>query len=966
MSVKGWLSRFLSSPRGMWTTAARKRTGNPERAVGAQNVRLSPGTYATRPGTTAVFSSTGTVSSMFNWVTPAGVSLVLYKDGDAVKCYNQSTLAITTLLSGLNGAVQVVFAAFNVWVYFCGYDANDNGTFQTRIFDGTNVDIAFRGAVTLTGSTTSNGGAGYATAGIHYFGFVYQNRTGYSGVPVTATTYAITATANVSFSVTATTNANPDVLTVPGHTFSNGQYVTGSGATGDTAINGVFQVANVSGSTLQLIYPGGGAVAGNGAYAGGGSLTAPDLITAPGNNLVTGNTLSIAGALGDTGINGNWTATVVTPGSTFYAFNSLTGSPVNYTATYTGSGILTVPIQITILPGYSITATSSIGFSVTGATNANPTVVSLPGHNFVNGQVVTGAGATGNTAINGVFTVTGAVAGTSIKLLDSFGNPVAGNGAWVSGGTMTAPDLITAPGNNLNSGDYVTIAGATGDTAINGSWTATVVAPGNTFTLTDGNGNPVNSNGGYTGGGTVQGPTPNTEQVNISVNLPAQLDGGTDANGGVQATLFLIATPASNPNNWFFIPTNAQTGQIGEQPVPYDTAATLNFVFNTSDFDINASYDSANANFLFMSQDSSGNGPFMPNFVSVYGTRMVYGTGTIAYASELDNPQQISADLNQIIMPNQRQIAMAFQLPNSSSLYLTGDRWTAYVTDNGDTPSTWPVPVGVSAALGAPFAHCVCFSTGSNNAWIATQPGIYYFDGTYHDKPLTYLISDLWTGVNWSVAYVIEMADNISELRLFVTIPYNPSLPTVPSQVLLFDYQNGKEFDQCDISYDIFTQVPATAALGSIATIKETNGRTNVWIGPQSGGNVVRYDSTVYTDQGAAMSSFWISGLFVGVSEMTAQMLRIGQADIWLRGSGVCAGPVWYGPDNVITVSSTLQSTAGVNVNMSPNPGIMYQTRLDFHQIENFNVGIGAGVALGDWFSLSGIRPYYRPDLYNR
>ena len=99
---------------------------------------------------------------------------------------------------------------------------------------------------------------------------------------------------------------------------------------------------------------------------------------------------------------------------------------------------------------------------------------------------------------------------------------------------------------------------------------------------------------------------------------------------------------------------------------------------------------------------------------------------------------------------------------------------------------------------------------------------------------------------------------------------------------------------------------------------------------------------------------------------MTAQMLRIGQADIWLRGSGVCAGPNWYGPDNVITVGSTLQSTAGVNVNMSPNHGIMYQTRLDFHQIENFNVGIGAGVALGDWFSLSGIRPYYRPDLYNR
>lgn len=755
---------------------------------------------------------------MFNWITPAGVNLVLYKDGDAVKCFNQSTSAITTLLSGLNGAVQIAFADLDVWVYFCGYDATGTGTFQARIYDGVNVDKAFRGPITLTTATAVDGGAGFCTAGTHYLGFVYQNRTGYSGVPTTATNYPITATLSVSFAVTATTNASPDVLSVPGHTFVNGETVTGTGATGDTAINGVFLVASV-------------------------------------------------------------------------------------------------------------------------------------------------------------------IAGTSLELTDLQGNPIAGNGVYTGGGRLTAPDLITAAGNTLVTGNTMSITGATGDTAINGAATAVVVTPNSTFTLLNSDGNPVNSNGAYTGGGVLTVPlqvtlTQDNRRITVSVTIPAQPDGGTDANGGVQATLFLIATPANNASNWSFIPNYAPTGQVGEQPVPFNTPVTLTFVMNIPDFTILADYvgadglGDANPNFLFLSQDSSGNGPFSPNFVSVYGLRMVYGVGTIAYASEQDNPQQLAADLNQIILPSQRQIGMAFQLPNSSSLYLTGDRWTAYVTDNNDEPSTWAPPINVSNALGAPFPHCVCYATGSNNAWIATQPGVYSFDGTYADLPLTYLISDLWKGVNWTAADLFEMADDVANLKLYVTVAFNPTFPTLPSQILVFDYQNGKKFDGCDISYDIFTAAPT---LGSIAVVRELNGTSNAWIGPSSAGQVVRYNTSynvgVYTDQGVAISSFWISGLFLGTNEMTSQMIRVGSADIWIRGAGEC-GIAWRGPDNQVTVTSALLSLQGVAVDLSATPGIMYQTKLDFTHIENFTFSVGTGGGPdsnpGDYFSLSGFRPYYKPDLYNR
>lgn len=786
----------------MWTMVAQKKTGNPSRASDAKNIRINPGVAESRPGTSRVFSSAVSVTGMYNWITPADDNLVLYKGGDAIQRFRYADGSVATLLAGVNGAVQPSFADLDVWVYFTAYNALGAGTIQARIYDGTNVDKAFRGPVVLTSSTAINAGGGYCSAGTHFYGFVYQNRTGYSGVPTTSIQYAITATTTTTFAVSATTNANPNVLTLAGHTFVNGQIVIGSGATGDTSINGTFLVTNTGVNTLQLTTLDGTVVAGNGVYTGGGSLSSADVITAPGNNLVTGNTSAIAGALGDTAINGSWSVLVVTPGSTF-SLTDANGNPVSANGVYAGSGVLTVPLQITL---------------------------------------------------------------------------------------------------------------------------------------------------------------PSDARIDISVTLPGLTDGGADANGGVQSQLFLIMTPANNPAAWYFIPNVAVVAQVGQRPVPYATPTTLTYSANVSDEDIQANYDSALPNFLFLSQAADGTGPFNPAFVSVYGHRMVYGNGTIAYASDLNNPQQISADLNQIIMPNQRRIAYAFQLPNSTDLYLTGDRWTARTTDNNDSPSTWAQPISISKTLGAPLPNCVCYATGSNNAWIVTEAGIYYFDGTYADRPLTYLINNLWTGVNWDAADVIEITDDVADLKLYVSVPFGGNA-TAPNQILVFDYQNGKEFDRVDITVDFFTAKPA---IGSVATVKDgiLQGRSNVWIGPSGAGNVVRYDTTTRNDEGVAINSFWISGLFLGTNEMTSQMVRVGAANIWVRGSGPF-GINWRGPDNVQSVTSDLLTDQGVPATLSPTPGLIYQTKLDFPHIENFTFGPGTN-AVDAWFSLSGVRAYWKDDLYNR
>lgn len=77
----------------------------------------------------------------------------------------------------------------------------------------------------------------------------------------------------VPLPITATTNANPDVITVPGHTFVNGDTVLNEGALGDTAINiiGIVQNANIGAGTFTMTDLAGAVIGGSGAYTGSGT-----------------------------------------------------------------------------------------------------------------------------------------------------------------------------------------------------------------------------------------------------------------------------------------------------------------------------------------------------------------------------------------------------------------------------------------------------------------------------------------------------------------------------------------------------------------------------------------------------------------------------------------------------------------------------------------------------------------------
>lgn len=530
MGLDEWpQAKTVDNPRGAWSVLANRRKGTPARASATINTRFAPGIAGSRPGTDVVAPATGEVKGIFNWISPAGGNYVLYRDGSVIRSLLQPD-TLSSILKPIGTMYRPSFSDIDVWTYFCGPDTTGAGTQQVRIYDGVNVDKAFRPAITLSTVTASDTGPGQCTQGTHYLAFVYQNRTGYSTVPVSA---------------------------------------------------------DSSGT----------------------------------------------------------------------------------------------PYQITL-----------------------------------------GAG---------------------------------------------------------------------------------------------------------------------LRQVTINVVVPPQPDGGTNPTGA-QATLYLLVTRADSATNWYFLPAAVPPSTSIEQvPIPYNTETTVQFIFDLADEDLAASADPANNQFLLLTQAADGTGPFLPQFVAAYGTRMCYGVGSKLYVSAQNDPQNITETDSVVIMPNQRYMGFAFALPNGTSLYLGGDHWTSYATDNSDTPSTWSEPLNVSDQLGAPGMNCVCRKTGGNYVWVVTEGGPYFFGGAYDPKPLTYLFADIWKRVNWKANYAIEIADDTVALRLYIAVPLDGA--TEPTHNIVIDYQNGFAFDVVDISLDNYD----VATFGGIGVVKEWDtDEQNLWIGP-TGPNQTVYPVTI-------------------------------------------------------------------------------------------------------------------------
>lgn len=108
--------------------------------------------------------------------------------------------------------------------------------------------------------------------------------------------------------------------------------------------------------------------------------------------------------------------------------------------------------------------------NITGATQANPVVISSAGHPFINGNKVKITGIVGMTQLNNrIFTVAGAVAGVSYQLTGEDGTT---HTAYVSGGVATlVRDVYVQPTrDSIMDATAISFGGVTG--VVNGNWPA--------------------------------------------------------------------------------------------------------------------------------------------------------------------------------------------------------------------------------------------------------------------------------------------------------------------------------------------------------------------------------------------------------------------------------------------------------------------------------------------------------------
>lgn len=141
---------------------------------------------------------------------------------------------------------------------------------------------------------------------------------------------------------------------------------------------------------------------------------------------------------------------------------------------------------------------------ITGATKANPCVITAEGHGFVNGNVVYISDVAGMTQLNGnYYTVANKTTDTfQLQGVDSTSYDTYTSGGFaqraMTGATKANPCVITCVKHDFEDGDLVYISGVSGMTELNGNVYVVTNVTNDTFALKDCN---STSYGTYTSGG---------------------------------------------------------------------------------------------------------------------------------------------------------------------------------------------------------------------------------------------------------------------------------------------------------------------------------------------------------------------------------------------------------------------------------------------------------------------------------
>ncbi len=355
----------------------------------------------------------------------------------------------------------------------------------------------------------------------------------------------------------------------------------------------------------------------------------------------------------------------------------------------------------------------------------------------------------------------------------------------------------------------------------------------------------------------------------------------------------VIMTPVANQAQFLFVP-GASAQVIG------GTLQSVTITFDISDDILFATGTDSSVSKFLMTNTVAGAPQIFPSVVLTHGDRMVYVTTVTdnvgnasgaLFISEKNDYQSITPDTSLIQLPGLKDISTSISL--DGTLYIFGSQWTYRTIDNGAEPSTWVAPALVDGRRGTLAPRGAAVAPSGTYAWIASQDGLYFFQGSYGPLPVSYYNQPFWDRINWNAAECIEIVDDPTVKKVYVLVALDDA--TFPTNKLTWDYTNGYGPEEVQFSLDFIQSYD----LGAMALVK--NGlagmpagvaqKKEVWLGSSAAAPILRRNSSNDVDpylDNAGMPIFatYETSLFPHTGQDRGEVLQHHGADYRLTGSG--------------------------------------------------------------------------------
>jgi hypothetical protein len=366
---------------------------------------------------------------------------------------------------------------------------------------------------------------------------------------------------------------------------------------------------------------------------------------------------------------------------------------------------------------------------------------------------------------------------------------------------------------------------------------------------------------------------------------------------------------------------------------------------------------------------NSGSGFALDN-IELFPTAQPYNASLVR-ASLAEDPESYDglSGLLSVSEDDGQAVRAAFEL--RGQLYFVKEHSMHSTQDDGvNEPAEWAI-TEVSRTVGTPSVDGV--ATGEDWAVIAHRSGLYLFAGGEPVK-ISQEIQPLWDQINWAYGHTLWVRVDTRTKRILVGVPIAPA--TQPNRILVLDYRGLQRADEIASMASVYSSgssgrviaggrarkwAPWRITANCGALIERSDGTAQFFLGNGAGnGKIHELSSSQFSDDGAAISSYYTTAFIPGVDaesalQFGAHRKLFSYLTCYVEGAGnlsLTAFPVNQAfPTSLVPLP--LSSPASRDLEMPINV---------LAERAAFQVGTSQS---GAWFRLSRFVPSLKPDPWS-